>query len=727
MYSSDQPIAPRWSDWLSELRELAEDADVDAWLDSRLESVGDISAVMTPVSEPTSCGDPTEFWLTALGRARSESTRRDVAWRLACDGRVGDLRVADALSDAFEETRDHPSLGPAMLAALAELGARDGAALPDVLRVLARMPDDAPRYLAVAAAKVIGRLGVRGVATQARVRLDAWAQVDDLAVQGEARQQLALLALADALAAPDGTRLLVALRDCRAAFARAAASEELRHDSLLAGGVVDLLVTHLEASAAPTEYAAAIRPRADRLKALLEDAHERPWAGYSVGTERLLEYRAYRVATGFARLATDLSASSEWTNFDAALTELAAAWQLMWGGAADHQGAVLGSVRPSGTEVAEGDVAPPLVGTAVVLPRVGAFLARSVGRQRLLRVVEHAEAARGPNDELARILRSFYHAAAGAPAVPAAGDLAGVDYVDRDALLVLATRYPVAAELVARVVPGAEIVLRDAGLELRNVANDTRSFRVPTDYPECYGNDPGVDETVRRLLADVAERLPATFPLARWRRFEALTVSIVQIARDLRSDLPPFLLREADGGLGRRAREEDLQDYAFQVLRREYGSAVHWEPTRISGGRSDTGVFFPEGRFPMEVKAEFARVDREHVRKAYLTQPDRYATDRDGVSFLLVIDARAAHAVPRTALYRLRESFWVDGLPTDPQITQAVPNAVIVGLFPGNQARPSATTKYSRSPTARSPRSGRPRVGRSNLDTGGNHLRAPDN
>lgn len=715
MGPSDPPAAPRWSDWLAELRALADDAEVDAWLDARLETVAAISpadsAAVTAMAPPAAGDDSTEFWLAALGRARAESTRRDVAWRLARDGRVGDLRVADALSAAFAEARDHPSLGPALLAALAERGVRDGGALPDVLRALVRLPEDAPRYLAVAAAKVIGRFEGRGVATQARARLDDWAQADDLAVQGEARQQLALLALADALGAPNAPRLLVALRDCRAAFARAAASEELRHDARLAGGVVDLLVTHLKAPGASAAYAAAVGPKAAELKRLLDDPRERPWAGYALGAERVLEHRAYRVATGFARLADDASGAEEWTNFDAALKELAAAWQLMWGRAAEEPRGVFGAVERAPRDGAEGDIVSERVGEGVVLPRVGTFLARAVGRQRLLRVVEHAEAARGPADERARILRTFYDAAARAPAAPADGDGGRGDGlgIDRNALLALAARDPAAAVLVARVVPGADVVLGDAGLELRDGADGARAFRVPTDFPDCYGNDPGVDETVRRLLADAAERLPATFPLAQWRRFEALTVSVVQIARDLRNDLPTFLLREDDGGLGQRAREDDLQRYVFDVLRREYGSAVHWEPTRIAGGRGDTGVFFPEGRFPVEVKAEFAHVDRAHLRAAYLTQPDRYATDRDGVSYLLVLDARGVHAAAGTALYRLRESFWVDGLLTDPQITDALSNAVIVGLFPGNQSRPSATTTYSRAPRARRPRERRAR------------------
>ena len=130
--------------------------------------------------------------------------------------------------------------------------------------------------------------------------------------------------------------------------------------------------------------------------------------------------------------------------------------------------------------------------------------------------------------------------------------------------------------------------------------------------------------------------------------------------------------------------EPDRPQYVFKALRREYGRAVHWEPTRISGGRGDAGVYFPEWAFPIEVKAEYRDVTRSHLRTVFLTQPDRYAADQDRIAYLLVLDLRAENARARTPLYSLRESFWVDGLPTDPQITGAQPNAVVVGLFPGN-------------------------------------------
>jgi hypothetical protein len=120
---------------------------------------------------------------------------------------------------------------------------------------------------------------------------------------------------------------------------------------------------------------------------------------------------------------------------------------------------------------------------------------------------------------------------------------------------------------------------------------------------------------------------------------------------------------------------------------------------------------------PVEVKAEHSDVSREHVHKSYLSQADDYATARDRIAFLMVLDLRPVNSgrhvkrrqmrgVSQTPpagltpikMYNLAESFWIDGLPVDPQIEGAKENVVVVGLAPGNRARPSSTTSYSRKP-----------------------------
>lgn len=683
----------RWKQRLQQLEVAALAGDTDDFIDEQLGenglTHGAFNGQLTHLA-----GDPTAFLVAALRLAKSESTQRDVATALAQHGNVDDTCVADALAVAYRSARADASRGPPLLAALAIRAERDPVARSDLFGAVLRVTGQDPRYLIIRAAKVVGHFEGLGISTNARSKLTEWVDVKDLAVQGEARQQLALLALADALAMPDAESIQRALQDARAAFTRAEFSEELRHDARLFGALLEVLLTHLKTSVDGAEYAGAIRNRALELKALLDDPIDRPWVEYASPGEWLVEHRLYRIAIGFISVADDVSAMAEWTNFDASLTELAATWQLMWqrgsfSDDSDYPVMAAASIFQRAEDV-------------VVLPRLGSLLERAVGRQRLQRVVERHEAAHGADHAISRALRAFY--AAACRIEYARGSDSGALTLNADLLVRLAATSPTAAIQIAGLVPGAEAVLRSAGFDgiFTGVAHHT--YPVPTDNPACYGNDPGVDESARPLLSAAGAQLGPLYPLSRWRRFQDLTVSLIKIARDLRSDLPSFVLSaEERGGKGQRASETDLQEYIFAALRREYGRFVSWEPTRIAGGRGDTGVYFPEGAFPIEVKAEYRDVTREHVREAFLTQTDRYAADRDQVAYLLILDLRAENAAAKTALYTLRESFWVDGLPTDPQITGARSNTVVVGLLPGNQPKPSSTTTYSKRPRLKRP------------------------
>ena len=687
MHSADPPDS--WTQVLAQLEAAELSGDADDFIDERLEE-----AALTPGATTQETiyrvGDPTAFLLAALGVAKSESTQRDVATALAQRGRVGDASVADSLAAAYRLARGNASRGPALLAALALRAERDPVARSDLFGAVLRVTGADPRYLVIRAAKIIGHFEGLGISTGARSKLSEWADANDLAVQGEARQQLALIALADALAESALESVQTALKDARLAFARAELNEELRHDARLFGALLDLLLVHLETPGDGPEYATPVRERAMVLMRLLDDPSERPWVGYASPIEGLVEHRLYHVAIGFLRLADDVSAMAEWTNFDAALSELAATWQLMWGRAGRSDDSPLPATVVRDAE------------HTVALPRLGSLLERAVGRQRIQRVVERHEHVHGAEHTISGELRTFHEAACRAEY--ARRNDGGRLTIDPDALVRLAASSPAVAVQIAELVPGAEAVLRSAGFEAVITGLVPHAYPVPTDNPACYGNDPAVDETARPLLATAGGWLGPSFPRSRWRRFEHLTVFFIKIARDLRSDLPGFVLRaEESRGKGQQASEDDLQEYIFTALRREYGRSVHWEPTRIAGGRGDAGVFFPEGAFPVEVKAEYRNITREHVRQAFLTQPDRYAADRDRIAYLLILDLRADNAQAQKALYSLRESFWIDGLPTDPQISGAKPNAVVVGLFPGNQPKPSSTTTYSKRPRLNRP------------------------
>jgi hypothetical protein len=281
--------------------------------------------------------------------------------------------------------------------------------------------------------------------------------------------------------------------------------------------------------------------------------------------------------------------------------------------------------------------------------------------------------------------------------------------IDIEAFTKLAASSPATAARLVTLVPGAEAALHAAGLDVTPDGTALRAYRVPTDHPACYGNDPSVDDAVRPVLNAAWARLAPRFPLARWSRFRDLLVFLVQLARDLRNDLPEFVRAAEDGGKGQSASEADLQAYVFTALRLEYGRGAVWEASKIAGGRVDSGVHFDECDIPIEVKAEYRDVSGEHVRSAYLAQADHYAAERDRVAFLLILDLREAHASshrkrrntsgtqPRS-VYSLAAGFWVDGLTVDPQVASAEPNAVVIGLFPGNQPTPSSMTAYSSRP-----------------------------
>lgn len=101
-----------------------------------------------------------------------------------------------------------------------------------------------------------------------------------------------------------------------------------------------------------------------------------------------------------------------------------------------------------------------------------------------------------------------------------------------------------------------------------------------------------------------------------------------------------------------------------------------------------------------------------------MVQADIYAASRDRVAFLLVLDLRARNAgshrkvrgsgrksakpnaMELQSLYSLGDSFWMEQLPRDPDLPEAQPSVVVVGLVPGNRCLPSSTTIYSQRPAA---------------------------
>jgi hypothetical protein len=237
---------------------------------------------------------------------------------------------------------------------------------------------------------------------------------------------------------------------------------------------------------------------------------------------------------------------------------------------------------------------------------------------------------------------------------------------------------------------------------------------------ELYGADKAIDEAVRPLLRQLRDRL-GTYDQLKWARLASVlttAVSFVQLVRDV---MPDYVKRLGDNGLGQNASEDHLQEGFYEFLRREFGTAVDYEPVRIGGGRPDIVVKFPEARFPIEVKHEFNSIDPEHIRKNFIYQADFYAAATDRVSFLMILDLRSGNAAdlhpehtiaPKAGsrlmpnpLYHLSDCFRIESLPTDPDMPNATTKTVVVGLVQGNRPLPSSMSTYSRRP--RTSRAGR--------------------
>lgn len=654
-----------WADLLAAFRALQSGTNAATLVENTLDALAASIGVLPPESA--------DVLLLALAVSQDSSARYRLVYALGRTASADRRDVVDTLVARFREWRNDAFLAPEVLDTLATLAERSPLARSETRSLLLRLDDTDSRYLLVRAAKVIARLECLGFNTEARILLDRWTDYEDDAVRAEARQQTAVLKLYNTLLQEDLAGIQRGLEDARVAFTRAELSEEERLDARLFLGLVNLLLAYLDTLGSDGVDASELRIKAHALTALLTNPMGRSWYGYASGSEAMLEYRIYRIADGLARIASAMKDAEEWTNFDEALVELAAVLRLMW---------------DSGADEARGGITKSLgaLENSMVVPRLGPFLERVIGRARFRRVIMNYESRHG-KDEHTAVLYRLHEAA-------------------------LADEYE-------RRTPQASAALAELDREIE--AHPPESLLLPIDHPGCYGNDPSVDEAVRSILGAARTRLGISYARAKWLRFVEVVVYVVQITRDIQDFLPDFALCEENDGMGQNAGESDLQEHLFQRLRGHYGRDALYEPPRIGGGRSDCGIHTHECDIPIEVKAEYHNVSRDHVQANYVGQVDDYATARDRLGFLLILDARAENSArhvkrglaahnasqPTTSgskLYSLREAFWVTGLPVDPQIADAKENVVVVGLVQGNRAKPSSTTTYSRRPRARNAR-----------------------
>lgn len=693
---SDLSASPKGrDDWLAVASILA-----DAVPSSQTDDLIDELSAAALAAEPGP--DIGQAMRQALLVAQSTPSRGSAALALAATALPTDVAAADGLVSAYRAAGDDAFLAPSLLIALGLFALRSTVARAEASSQLLRLQPDDPRYLLVAAAKVIGWLDNARPAPELRGKLAAFLDANDPAVVGEARQQLALIAFAEAFLAPDRVELWERLTAARAAFARVEATEEHRPDAVMFRLLCDALLAFQPLAEDRLLPVGQLSQLAVQLESLIVGTDASSWHDYMSDTSSLIALRVVEIARALRNVTLTAGEVESWTNFDEALVETAGLYTLVRATASP----LFGHEQLSRSLGMAGD--------SVLAPVLGPLLVSSLGAKRFDRVVENYAARPDCEGEIVAALRALRRAgteilgftgvAADNSAATRLGGLAGrlklsaeelVDYIGE------AIRHDKIDELAHRLGIGAT--------------------RLPIEDPSLYGGDPDVDATVRAVLHELRDLFQDRYSRPKWMRLVPSVVEIVAFAKYVRDALPGYARCTADDGKGQGASEDDLQADLLRVLRGRFGPGAVHEWGQIGGGRPDLGLIFPECSFPIEVKHEFQSVERDHVRAHFLTQPDIYASATDRVAFLLILDLRDSHArgnrktggrkAPageKYALYGLSASFWIDSLPPDPQVSAACPNAVIVGLIPGNRLRPSSTTIYSQRPAeARRPKEAR--------------------
>ena len=526
------------TDWISLLEKLTtaqKGEDSDNLIDA---------TIRLPTDEASETQFDTEvhdavvrFWRLAVEKSTALLTRRDAAFALARYALNDDVDAADLLADQFRASLTASRtefLAPQYLRALSILAFRNFPAETELLRILQRIKPDAPRYLLIRAAKVIGIYeGLKTTPTPAlRVKLAEWSEADDLAVRAEARFQTAIITLGDTLQATDLSLLDARLLDCQVAFTRAALTEEVRDDSNIYVALVHLLrafpVTDDILAATPED----IQSRCQDLERTVFGP-DRPWRGYASKAEGVAQYRVLSVARAMSALAQSPVTTNSCTNYDRALTEVAALFLLL------RHGSDEAPTYPS----------DPLrtVADPFALTYFGPLLNRAVGRQRFVVAIDNYVSENG-EDSRAEALRGLYSAAS-------AREYIGKDAITQEQMESVfkeAVKLPETLNFFLSNFPDARARYADTIPDNYRDTPSLNDFAVPLpiDYPSCYGNDPDVDETARKVFQEARTRLGNTFSRRMWGNFQDVVIFLIQRARILRDDSHPFTICSEDGGLG---------------------------------------------------------------------------------------------------------------------------------------------------------------------------------
>lgn len=630
--------------------------------------------------------DAVDALLVACRLATRPLTQRSLALALAISAEPSTPCVVDALADQFVAANQDVFLGPAILDALFLLACRDPLARAELSGTLHRIHKHENRFLVGKAAEICGLLLQQGLCSELRGKLQEFTDSPHAVAASEARFHWACVELHDIKQADDWFSVLDALRRASSSFRSVELSEESRPDAQV---ISQLLTLFLVISEQSDEV--EINRRVAEIQKACDEFPS--WPGYESPASSIFLSHADRTLNALIDAHKSASEARRWLDIRTALLRLSATMAALMNCSLGHLYTLLGTAVSQLTVIC-------------ISPKIGGILAREIGKERIAAAIQDANCnaprSVAPLTALAELL----------------------DLAESDRTLISETARTRLAELGRATGRPAEEILEGLNNAIQDGNIGPWVERLIPDrvllpiYPaEPYGADPTVHCATVAVLEQLRSTL-ANYDSGHWRQLVTVVEAIVQAAHRIRDDLPDYCLCQLDGGIGQTASEADLQNDVFNDLRRRFGNRCMYERARIAGGRSDSGVRFDEAEFPIEVKHEFQYIDRDHIRDNYLGQPTDYACSRQRVSFLLVLDLRASnaaghkdnlkkskkgnHALQETSLYTLKESFWCESLPVDAAITNAQPNAIVVGLFPGNRPRPSSRTGYSERPrTAR--------------------------
>ncbi len=368
-----------WHEWEQKLNNSSQE-DVDDVVDELCD------LLMSTEPQPAATG----VVRTAVASAQSALSIRTSAICLAFVASDDDLDAITQLEQLFETHKDDHFLGPAMLQVLGLYGLRSDTARTGAITCATRVRSSAPRGLLIVSAKVSRLLCDKEHAAPLRQHLSKLSTHVDNAVRAEAKSQLGRLLITDAMLAHSSGELMKLLNAARTMLQESEDLEELRPDSKILRLMTDALLLFDVIHRSRSAVAESIAEVATELRAVGSQFLR---TECSPAAQQISTYCA-AMATEIEATATEIAASADWTNFDAALGILAECHRklqvLPLANAGNDR--LLQSLSNSAEKVLQ--------------PRLGPLLARSVGRRRIAKVIaKHTE--KHGEDEIASVLQQF--------------------------------------------------------------------------------------------------------------------------------------------------------------------------------------------------------------------------------------------------------------------------------------------------------------------------------